>query len=84
MESSKDKMKTRIRRTVCNEIKTLSEAPSNVLHYFFVDQWQDWDHGDMVADESGNLWSFVVAEYGVFLNAVNADDQGKMVMLRLE
>tara|TARA_R100000655_G_scaffold74730_3_gene113623 strand:+ start:2865 stop:3116 length:252 start_codon:yes stop_codon:yes gene_type:complete len=83
MFSGKEKMKLFIRRKICSSIKTLDEATPHMLEYFFLSDYE-WQHGDVVADESGNLWKYCIEEYGIFLVAENANDQGMIQLLLLK
>ena len=76
------KLKTIVRRKICASINSLEDAPPSVLNYFFVDD-NCRQNGDMVADQSGDLWTYIENEEGIFLLGAYANSTGKSTMLQL-
>ena len=54
-----------LRRELGNEIRSLDKTPPVAMNFFFARG--DFESGDMIADESGNLWTFVEDEYSIYL-----------------
>ena len=78
-----DSKRTFVRRKICCNIKNLEKAPVSVLSYFFLED-TTWRNGDMIADESGNIWVYFIDGDGIYLLSSYPDKDNKLTMLRLE
>ena len=78
-----DSKRAFLRRKICSSIKTLEKAPVNILSYFFLED-KSLRNGDMIADESGNLWVYYIDQEGIYLMSAYSDDNDEVTMLHLE
>ena len=64
-----------LRREVGADIRSLKEAPPIALNFFF--KRDEFETGDMVADESGDLWTYINEDgcsYLISSNPLEKDD----------
>ena len=76
-----DRFTRLLRREMGKFIKTLDSAPPEAIDFFL--SKGVFEHGEMIADESGTLWTFFVDQYGALVMTAYPDKNGEHIMLEL-